>query len=177
MAQSAHYGVLAAGIVVTLIPVYVLYTFFANKMEGAVRAVLDALDRQEVTDPLVPAILAAFEVADPADLAMAVTRGSTAESWGRHAPAVFAAADAGSALAAAVVERAAVDLADCVRRLLGRGVRADCAVAGGSVITTQPRLRERFLAELRASHPDLRVRVLERAPVAGALELAAAVLG
>ncbi|MFD0634267.1 carbohydrate ABC transporter permease [Catenulispora yoronensis] len=38
MAQSAHYGVLAAGIVVTLIPVYVLYTFFANKMEGAVLA-------------------------------------------------------------------------------------------------------------------------------------------
>jgi multiple sugar transport system permease protein len=38
LANSAQYGVLAAGIVITLIPVYVLYVFFADKMEGAVLA-------------------------------------------------------------------------------------------------------------------------------------------
>ncbi|GAA2025681.1 BadF/BadG/BcrA/BcrD ATPase family protein [Catenulispora yoronensis] len=142
----------------------------------AVRAVLDALDRHETADPLVPAMLAAFGIADPADLAMAVTRGSTAESWGRHAPVVFAAADAGSPLAAAVVEQAAVDLADCVRRLLDLDVPADRVVAGGSVITAQPRLRDRFVAELNRSHPDLAVAILDRPPVAGALALAAAAL-
>jgi multiple sugar transport system permease protein len=38
MANSSQYGVLAAGIVITLIPVYALYVFFANKMAGAVLA-------------------------------------------------------------------------------------------------------------------------------------------
>ncbi|MFC8449007.1 carbohydrate ABC transporter permease [Kitasatospora sp. NPDC057223] len=37
-ANASQYGVLAAGIVITLIPVYVLYAFFADKMEGAVLA-------------------------------------------------------------------------------------------------------------------------------------------
>lgn len=38
LANASQYGVLAAGIVVTLVPVYVLYAFFADKMERAVLA-------------------------------------------------------------------------------------------------------------------------------------------
>ncbi|MGJ6968651.1 carbohydrate ABC transporter permease [Streptosporangium sp. G11] len=38
LANASQYGVLAAGIVITLIPVYVLYAFFADKMERAVLA-------------------------------------------------------------------------------------------------------------------------------------------
>ncbi|MFI6321031.1 carbohydrate ABC transporter permease [Nonomuraea sp. NPDC050556] len=38
MANASQYGVLAAGIVITLVPVYVLYVFFADKMERAVLA-------------------------------------------------------------------------------------------------------------------------------------------
>lgn len=38
LANASQYGVLAAGIVITLVPVYVLYAFFADKMEGAVLA-------------------------------------------------------------------------------------------------------------------------------------------
>ncbi|MFJ5265617.1 carbohydrate ABC transporter permease [Streptomyces sp. NPDC088387] len=38
LANSSQYGVLAAGIVITLIPVYVVYAAFADKMEGAVLA-------------------------------------------------------------------------------------------------------------------------------------------
>ncbi|GAA0607639.1 carbohydrate ABC transporter permease [Kribbella sandramycini] len=36
MANAAQYGVLAAGIVITLVPVYLVYVLFADKMEGAV---------------------------------------------------------------------------------------------------------------------------------------------
>ncbi|WP_187977010.1 carbohydrate ABC transporter permease [Mycetocola sp. JXN-3] len=38
MTNAAQYGVLAAGIVITLIPVYIVYAIFAEKMEGAVLA-------------------------------------------------------------------------------------------------------------------------------------------
>ncbi|MFC8829532.1 carbohydrate ABC transporter permease [Streptomyces sp. NPDC057137] len=38
MANASQYGVLSAGIVITLVPVYILYAFFADKMEGAVLA-------------------------------------------------------------------------------------------------------------------------------------------
>lgn len=38
LANASQYGVLAAGIVVTLVPVYILYAFFADKMERAVLA-------------------------------------------------------------------------------------------------------------------------------------------
>ncbi|GAA4086702.1 carbohydrate ABC transporter permease [Nonomuraea soli] len=38
LANASQYGVLAAGIVITLVPVYVLYVFFADKMERAVLA-------------------------------------------------------------------------------------------------------------------------------------------
>ncbi|GHS84738.1 transporter [Actinomycetota bacterium] len=38
LANASQYGVLAAGIVITLVPVYVMYAFFADKMEGAVLA-------------------------------------------------------------------------------------------------------------------------------------------
>lgn len=38
LANASQYGVLAAGILITLVPVYVLYAFFSDKMEGAVLA-------------------------------------------------------------------------------------------------------------------------------------------
>lgn len=38
LANASQYGVLAAGIVITLVPVYLLYALFADKMEGAVLA-------------------------------------------------------------------------------------------------------------------------------------------
>ncbi|MEU0950549.1 carbohydrate ABC transporter permease [Streptomyces canus] len=38
MANASQYGVLAAGVVITLLPVYLVYGLFAEKMEGAVLA-------------------------------------------------------------------------------------------------------------------------------------------
>lgn len=38
VANSAQYGVLSAGILITLIPAYLVYAFFADKMENAVLA-------------------------------------------------------------------------------------------------------------------------------------------
>jgi multiple sugar transport system permease protein len=36
--NASHFGVLAAGVIITLIPVYLVYTVFADKMEGAMLA-------------------------------------------------------------------------------------------------------------------------------------------
>jgi multiple sugar transport system permease protein len=36
--NASHFGILAAGVIITLIPVYLVYTVFADKMEGAMLA-------------------------------------------------------------------------------------------------------------------------------------------
>jgi glucosamine kinase len=145
-------------------------------VRDATRAVLDDLDRGRGFDPLGARLLAAFGAGDAAELALAVTETSTAESWGRHAPDVFAAADEGSDLAVAVVEDAGGHLARLVARLLERGIRADAVVAGGSVVQRQPRLQQSFRSALAQQAPGLPLTILDRAPVHGALELARGLL-
>jgi N-acetylglucosamine kinase-like BadF-type ATPase len=82
------------------------------------------------------------------------------------------AAEAGSALAVAVIEAAAAELDGLAGRLQARGAVGTVVVAGGSVVTRQP-LLARFLAEqLRLVSSDLSLRVLEEEPVAGAVVLA-----
>lgn len=147
----------------------------AGLWREATRATLAALEAGDLTDPLVRAQLAAYDVSAGAELAMAVTRGNTAAGWGAHAPDVFAAADAGSERAATVIADAGHALADLVRRLRLRGVQDRHVVAGGGVIVAQPRLREAFLAALADHSPDLEVQILDTAPVRGALALACSV--
>jgi glucosamine kinase len=139
----------------------------------ATRAVLAELDRGRSSDPLTSRLLAGFDAADGAELAMALTLSSSAESWGGRAGEVFAAADEGSPVARRVIDEAADQLALLVECLLGRGVRTDQVVAGGAVIQAQSRLRDRFLDALKAAHPGITVSILDRAPVIGAIALAA----
>jgi N-acetylglucosamine kinase-like BadF-type ATPase len=146
----------------------------AGIVREAARAALLAHDDGRADDGLLAALLSSFGVADAERLARAVNDEPTMANWAPHAPAVFAAADAGSALASQVVDEAAAHLTRLVAQLRRRGaVGGDVVVAGG-VITRQPRLLDALRERLRLAEPDLAVQVLTRPPVAGALALARA---
>jgi N-acetylglucosamine kinase-like BadF-type ATPase len=138
----------------------------------ATRAALAAHDDGLPDDGLLSALLSHFGAADPPALARAVNDEPLPGHWGPAAPAVFRAADGGSALAARVVEEAAAHLALLVTRLVRRGAAGSTVVAAGSVLTHQPRLSGAFRAHLTRAHPSLALHLLEVPPVAGGLVLA-----
>ncbi|MEW2521999.1 N-acetylglucosamine kinase [Actinacidiphila alni] len=141
-------------------------------VRDAVRAALAAYDAGSADDGLLAALLDHFAAPDPQTLARIVNDEPTPGNWGPAAPAVFRAADAGSALAAGVIEGAARELELLVSRLVGRGAVGDTVVAAGSVVVRQPRLADAFRARLAAEQPRLTLRLLDVPPVAGALALA-----
>lgn len=132
----------------------------------------DGADDDGTDDGLLAALLRAFGVDSAPALARAVNDTPTTENWGPHAPAVFAAADAGSALARGVVDRAADHLAGLVTQLVRRGAAGNGVVTSGSVIVNQPRLFAALSARVAAAHPQLTVVLLGDAPVAGGVALA-----
>ncbi|MDN4597127.1 N-acetylglucosamine kinase [Leifsonia virtsii] len=144
----------------------------AGLVREATRAVLNGRDRGEPLDALGTRLLAAFAADDTDELALAVTEAGSAEALGGRAPEVFAAADDGSALAAAVIHDAGAHLARLVDRLIRRGIHAESVVAGGSVIERQPRLQEAFRSSLAHLRPGLPLSILDRPPVDGAVALA-----
>jgi N-acetylglucosamine kinase-like BadF-type ATPase len=144
----------------------------AGIVREATRAALFAHDSLEPDDGLLAALLAAFGVSSAERLARAVNDEPTMENWGPKAPAVFAAADAGSALAASVIDGAGSNLVDLVDQLVARGAVGDTVVAAGSVIVNQPRLFDALSRGVAERHPRLAVVLLTDPPVLGALELA-----
>jgi N-acetylglucosamine kinase-like BadF-type ATPase len=143
---------------------------------GLARALLRAADRGR-PDPIALAQLAdAAGVPESAereeDLASALHHHHSATDWGRLAPAVFAAADAGSPLAAAAVEAHAEELVELVNLHLAAGAHPEAVVLAGGVVTSQPRLAEAITTGIHRTHPDLPVVLLDTPPVAGAIELA-----
>ncbi|MGQ4516915.1 BadF/BadG/BcrA/BcrD ATPase family protein [Streptomyces sp. DW26H14] len=138
----------------------------------ATRAALTAYDEGLPDDGLLAALLEHFGAGGPQSLAREVNDDPTTGNWGPGAPAVFRAADAGSALAAAVVDEAADQLALLVARLVAQGATGDTVVAAGSVIVGQPRLAEGLRERLARTHPALTLRLLEEEPVAGGVVLA-----
>jgi len=90
---------------------------------------------------------------------------------------VFAAADAGSVRAAAVIERAGAGLAELVDQLLARRAVGSHIVVAGSVFAHQPRLLSAFEGRVNDAHPELAVVPLADLPVAGAVELARRIAG
>jgi N-acetylglucosamine kinase-like BadF-type ATPase len=135
-------------------------------------AALSTTDDGLPDDGLLSALQRAFGVDSAPALARAVNDTPTPEHWGPRAIAVFAAADAGSALALGVIGRAADHLAGLVDQLVRRGAVGDSVVAAGSVIANQPRLLAALSARVACAHPSLGVVLLEDAPVAGGVELA-----
>lgn len=144
----------------------------AGIVRDATRAALLAHDQGLPDDGLLGALMASFQAVDAPALARAVNDEPTMDNWGSRAPVVFAAADAGSARALAVITGAARHLVDLVGQLRHRGAVGRDVVAGGSVIVHQPRLMTTFQTLLGQQQPDLRPHLLSGPPVLGALALA-----
>jgi N-acetylglucosamine kinase-like BadF-type ATPase len=144
----------------------------AGIVREAAKAALLAHDDGLPDDGLLAALLDAFAVADAERLARAVNDEPTTDNWGSRAPAVFAAATAGSALAAAVIDGAAAHLVRLVTQLRDRGAVGTDVVAGGSVVVGQPLLADAVRSGLARRHPELAFHLLRAEPVEGALALA-----
>ncbi|MBO9590274.1 N-acetylglucosamine kinase [Devosia sp.] len=143
----------------------------AALVREAVRAALYANDGGEPGDGLLGALIRDFGVADAERLTRVVNDEPTMDNWAPHAPAVFAAADAGSPLAQKVIADGAHALAALVGQLRNRGAVGRDIVVAGSVIVNQPRLLEAFRAAVGALG-GYSVHVLTAPPVEGAVLLA-----
>ncbi|MEU9307542.1 BadF/BadG/BcrA/BcrD ATPase family protein [Streptomyces sp. NPDC048256] len=149
----------------------------AGLVREAARAVWAAHDRGEEPGALARGLLAAFGVPEVPALGAALEGASDVSAeWGRHAPAVFAAAADGSALARSVIADAGAALAALVARLAARGVAVDDVVVAGGTVLGQPALYEAFAAALADVLPRARPQPLTVPPVEGAVTLARALL-
>ena len=144
----------------------------AGLVREAVRSALRSNDYGRPDDGLLGHLVAAFGVADAERLTRRVNDDPTVDNWAPHAPAIFAAAEAGSALARDVITEGGRDLAALVTQLRNRGATGTDVVVAGSVIVNQPRLLNAFRAAVASAHPNLHVHVLRDAPVEGAVQLA-----
>jgi N-acetylglucosamine kinase-like BadF-type ATPase len=147
-------------------------------VRDAARAVLAAADTAGgaagpgAGDALAEALLASFGQPGLDELAAAMSWDGGVETWSVHAPAVFAAADAGSPLARAVIADGGYALARLVAALAARGARMDAVVASGGVIAGQRRLYDTFAAGLAELVPAVAPVLLDVPPVRGATALA-----
>ncbi|MGK5694979.1 N-acetylglucosamine kinase [Streptomyces sp. URMC 128] len=149
----------------------------AGLVREAARAVWAAHDRGEEPDALATALVAAFGVAEVPALGAALEAATDVSAeWGRHSPAVFAAAEAGSPLARAVIADGGRALAGLVVRLAARGVPVDDVVVAGGTVLAQPALYEAFTSALAESLPAARPQPLRVPPVEGAVALARSLL-
>ncbi|MFD3497779.1 N-acetylglucosamine kinase [Streptomyces sp. NPDC058678] len=145
----------------------------AGLVREAVRAAWAAHDRGEEPDALAKSLVAAFGVAEVPALGAALESAEDVSAeWGRHAPVVFAAAEAGSPLARTVITEGGRALAALVGRLAARGVPVDDVVIAGSTVLAQPALYDAFVSSLAERVPGARTRPLGVAPVEGAVAMA-----
>ncbi|MGN6125771.1 MAG: N-acetylglucosamine kinase [Humibacter sp.] len=149
----------------------------AALVREATKAALSEHDAGEPDDGLLDALLKAFEVADAERLARAVNDDPSIPNWAPKAPAVFHAADGGSALAASVIDDAAASLALLVDRVVARGAVGSTVVAAGSVVVSQPRLYDGLRARVLNGHPGYETVLLDDDPVAGGITLARRIAG
>ncbi|QWB21329.1 MULTISPECIES: N-acetylglucosamine kinase [Streptomyces] len=149
----------------------------AGLVREAARAVWAAHDRGEGPDALAAGLITAFEVAEVPALGAALEAAADVSAeWGRHSPVVFAAAEAGSPLARAVIAEGGRALAALVVRLARRGVAVDDVVVAGGMVLAQPALYTAFVSALTEVLPGARPHPLRVPPVEGALALARSLL-
>ena len=147
----------------------------AGLVREAARAVSLALDGGATTeDPLIGLLYHSLGQPELPRLGSTLAGLGTAAAIGAHAPAGFAACDAGSPLAATVIRAGAEALAGLVVNLRARGSTASHVVAGGSVIVAQPPLWQAFAtAVARRSGGAVTAHLFQGHPVEGACRLAA----
>ncbi|MFF5981985.1 N-acetylglucosamine kinase [Streptomyces olindensis] len=149
----------------------------AGLVREAARAVWAAHDRGEEPDALAAGLVEAFGVAEVPALGAALEAATDVSAeWGRHAPVVFAAAEAGSPLARDVIADGGRALAALVVRLAARGVAVDDVVVAGGTVLAQPALYEAFTRALAEALPGARPQPLRVPPVEGAVALARSLL-
>jgi glucosamine kinase len=144
----------------------------ASLARDAMRALLDAYDDGAEPDVLARDFMSHFGVNDIVDLSYAFTADARLATWAPLAPQVFASADAGSAIAASVVEESARQLARDVGRVHARGAVGTDVICAGGVITNQPRLYRALARHIDDLRLGLTVDLLTVPPVAGAVALA-----
>ncbi len=137
----------------------------------AVRAVLQHADAGAESDALGHALMDHYGADNANDLAWVFTAQAGIHRWAEAAPLVFRAAGDSSMIAAETIARAGEALASQVAHVLDRGAVADAIVAAGGVVTNQPRLAGAIADGLRRRQIDIPFRVLDTAPVAGAIAL------
>lgn len=146
----------------------------ASLVREAARAVALHLDRGgSGEEPLVRHLFGELAIPSAARIGSRLGSLGGAKEVGRHASLVFDAAAEGSALADTVIRDGARALAELVARLRLRGSKATAAVAGGSVIASQPRLWNAFrsaVAEICGAEMSLHLH--QGPPVEGAIVLA-----
>ncbi|WP_336109315.1 N-acetylglucosamine kinase [Streptomyces sp. PTD9-10] len=149
----------------------------AGLVREAARACWAAHDRGEAPDALATALLAAFDVPEVPALGAALESASDVSAeWGRRAPVLFSAAEAGSRLAHEVIAAGGRSLAALVVRLADRGLAVDDVVVAGSTVLAQPLLYGAFTAALSHALPGARPHPLRVPPVNGAVALARSIL-
>ncbi|MFI6321028.1 N-acetylglucosamine kinase [Nonomuraea sp. NPDC050556] len=137
----------------------------------AARAVLARTDRGDPPDALGHALLRSVGVPTVAALAHTLSWGDGPEHWGRHAPAVVAAAGSSSD-ARQVLDEGARALVTLVETLVRRGVTTRDVVVAGGLITNVPTYWAKFRALLSERLAEVRPTLLPHPPVAGAIALA-----
>ncbi len=144
----------------------------ASLARDGVKALLDAYDLGETPDVLAREFMNYFEVSDIIELSYAFAADARLATWAPLAPLVFSAADAGSELAASVIEASAKELARDVARVHSRGAVGSDVICAGGVITNQPRLYRALVRHIDDLQLGLTVGLLTVAPVVGAVALA-----
>ncbi|SKA27201.1 BadF/BadG/BcrA/BcrD ATPase family protein [Consotaella salsifontis] len=124
-------------------------------------------------EPLLRALSASLSLSALPRLGSALGTLGNAAAIGAHAPAVFAAAEKGSALALATIREGGEALARLVLHLVERGAPTAHVVAGGSVIVAQPLLWRAFCEALAgAASGRITPHLFTEKPVEGACRLA-----
>jgi N-acetylglucosamine kinase-like BadF-type ATPase len=143
----------------------------------AVRYSLHRMDLGHDPDALTQSLLAATGLAQPGELIAHFHSPETGRRyWAQQSRVVTEAADAGHAAAGFLVDQAAHDLARMAAQV-ARQLGIDGPVILGSGLGMNvPRLQERFRAAL-AEQGITDVRVLDRDPIFGTIELAGAAGG
>lgn len=138
----------------------------------SVRGVLASRDAGELLDILGQMLMKEYRICDEKQLMYAFTHKPSITSWGKVAPLVFQAALSGSIIAQAVIDSAAHELAANTVQAKNRGAIGHDVLVAGGVITNQRLLFDAFRRHLEELAPELRVRLLSRPPVHGALAMA-----